>query len=357
MIKEFIKKHQQKISAGALLVGFFWDALTLTRIDYFFEVLVLGTHTSLIVLWILLINIIEGKDLKGWFFGNIRTVAPILMQVSFGALFSALTIFYIKSASFTTTLVFVLILLGLLIGNEFFRKKYQKFAFQFSVLFVALASFFALYIPVLVSAVGAWVFILANVVAAFVIFLLVEFLKLFVPERVNCSRNGLRISIGSIVILLQLLYFSNIIPPVPLALKDKGIYHDVYKSEQTFVGVEEKENFFEKILPGTTIHFEEGESLAMYSAVFAPTGLSTNIAHSWEYFDAESNAWIPQGRISFPISGGRDSGFRGYTQKSNIFEGKWRVQVVTKRDQVLGRVVFTLKKAEKSLNFIEKELN
>lgn len=356
MIKEFIKKHQQKISAGALLVGFFWDALTLTRIDYFFEVLVLGTHTSLIIVWILLINLIEGKDLKGWLFGNIRAIAPILMQVSFGALFSALTIFYIKSASFTTTLVFVLILIGLLIGNEFFRKRYQKFAFQFSVLFVALASFFALYIPVLVSAVGAWVFILANIVAAVVIFLLVEFLKLFVPERVNCSRNGLRISIGSIIIILQMLYFSNIIPPVPLALKDKGIYHDVYISEQTYIGVEEKEGLLGKILPGKTIHFIKGESISMYSAVFAPTGLSTNIAHSWEYFDAESNAWIPQGRISFPISGGRDSGFRGYTEKSNIFEGKWRVQVVTKRDQVLGRVVFTLEEVERPVEQIEKEI-
>lgn len=356
MIKEFIKKNQQKLSAGALLVGFLWDAFTLTRIDYFFEVLVLGTHTSLIVVWILLINLIEGKDLKGWFFGNIRAIAPLLMQVSFGALFSALTIFYIKSASLTTTLVFVLILIGLLIGNEFFRRKYQKFIFQFSVLFVALASFFALYIPVLVSAVGAWVFILANVVAAFVIFLLVEFLKLFVPDRVNCSRNGLRISIGSIVIILQLLYFSNIIPPVPLALKDKGIYHDVYISESAYVGVEEKEGLLEKVLPGTTVHYVEGESISMYSAVFAPTGLSTSIAHSWEYFDTESNSWVSQGKISFPISGGRDSGFRGYTEKSNLFEGKWRVQVVTKRDQVLGRVVFTLKKAKKTPDFIEKEL-
>lgn len=356
MIKEFIKKHERLISAGALLIGFSWDTFTISRIDYLFEILVLGVHTSLIIIWILSINIIEGKKLKGWFFGNLRNVAPILMQVSFGALFSALTVFYIKSASITTTLVFVLILIGLLIGNEFFRNKYQKFIFQFSVLFVALASFFALYIPVLVGAVGAWVFVLSSVVAMAAIFILVEFLKLFVPERVNQSRNGLRISIGSIVVMLQLLYFSNIIPPVPLALKDKGVYHDVYRTGQVYRGTEEKEGLLEQILPGTTVHYAEGESIAVYSAVFAPTGIATEIAHSWEYYDVETNTWLPQGKIRFPISGGRGDGFRGFSEKSNLFEGRWRVQVVTKRDQVLGRVVFNVEKKTKEIELITKDL-
>ena len=356
MIKEFIKKHERKLSAAALLIGFSWDAFTLTRIDYFFEVLVLGTHTSLIILWILIINLIEGKNLTGKISSTIRSIAPILMQVSFGALFSALTIFYIKSASLTTTLVFVLILAGLLIGNEFFRNKYQKFTFQFSILFVALASFFALYVPVLVGAVGAWVFILANGVAVGVIFLLVEFLKLFIPNRVNKSRTNLRISIISIFVLLQVLYFTNIIPPVPLALKEKGVYHQVYREGDTYIGLTEKENFIERIIPGKTIHFREGESLTMYSAVFAPNGLKADVAHVWEHFDTRTKAWVSLGKIPFSIAGGRNDGFRWYSEKSNVFEGKWRVRVVTKRGQSLGRVEFTLKKVEGGIELETKEL-
>lgn len=345
-IQEFIRKHDRKISASALLAGFLWDALTLTRIDYFFEVLVLGTHTSLIITWILLINIIEGKNLSGWFFRNIRSVAPILMQVSFGALFSALTIFYIKSASITTTLIFVAILLGLLVGNEFFRQKYQKLIFQFSVLFIAIVSFFALYIPVLVGSVGAWVFVLANVSAVLSIIILLQFLKFFVPERVLSSRKGLTRSIASIVIILQLLYFSNIIPPVPLALKDKGVYHDVYRSGISYVGTSEEESLLEKIIPGKTIKYVEGESISVYSAIFAPAGLSTEIAHSWEYYNTKEGSWIPQGKIHFSIQGGRDDGFRVFSEKSNLLEGKWRVKVVTKRDQVLGKINFDLKLVE-----------
>ena len=31
----------------------------------------------------------------------------------------------------------------------------------------------------------------------------------------------------SVVLIVNILYFANLIPPVPLALKDAGIYHQV----------------------------------------------------------------------------------------------------------------------------------
>jgi len=353
VIKDLIQKHQRKISAGALLVGFLWDTITLTRIDYLFEVIVLGTHTALIVLWILLINLVDGKALTWGIFKWIRNIAPILMQVSFGALFSGLTVFYVKSASFGTSFIFVLILAGILIGNEFFRTKYQRFIFQFSILYVALASFFALYLPVLVESVGWWVFVGANIIAGGIIYSLVSFLGLFLKEKVAKSRNGLGISIASIFTLLLVLYFSNIIPPVPLSLKHKGIYHDISRAGSSYVVQEEKQAFLEVFLPGKTLHVEQGDSLLMFSSIFAPSGLSTSIAHSWEYYDAENRAWIPQGKISFPITGGRDKGFRGYTEKTNLREGQWRVRVVTKRNQVLGQINFDVVFATPELERVE----
>lgn len=36
----------------------------------------------------------------------------------------------------------------------------------------------------------------------------------------------------------------------------------------------------------------------------------------------------------------RNEGFRGFTKKENIFPGKWRVDIKTERDQVVGRVRF-----------------
>jgi hypothetical protein len=356
VIKELIQKHQRKISAGALLVGFLWDTITLTRIDYLFEVIVLGTHTALIILWILLINLVDGKVLTWGIFKWIRNIAPILMQVSFGALFSGLTVFYVKSASFGTSFIFVLVLAAILIGNEFFRTRYQRFIFQFSILYVALASFFALYLPVLVESVGWWVFVGANIVAGGIIYALVSFLSLFLKEKVTKSRNGLRISIASIFTLLLVLYFSNIIPPVPLSLKHKGIYHDISRVGVSYIVDEEQESLFETIIPGKTIHIQEGDSVSMFSSIFAPTGLSTSISHAWDYYDAQEKKWIPQGKISFPITGGRDNGFRGYTEKSISSEGRWRVRVVTKRNQVLGISEVTVVYVNAPVEVQKKEL-
>lgn len=356
MIKELIQKHQRKISAGALLVGFLWDTITLTRIDYLFEVIVLGTHTALIVLWIFLINLVDGKALTWGIFKWVRNIAPILMQVSFGALFSGLTVFYVKSASFGTSFIFVLVLAGILIGNEFFRTKYQRFIFQFSILYVALASFFALYLPVLVESVGWGVFVGANIIAGALIYLLVSFLNLFIKEKVMKSRNGLRISIASIFTLLLVLYFSNIIPPVPLSLKHKGIYHDISRVGSLYVVQEEKQPLFDAFLPGQALHIEPGDSLIMFSSIFAPSGLSTSIAHSWEYYDEKSRTWTSQGKISFPITGGRDKGFRGYTEKTSLQEGRWRVRVVTKRNQVLGSSEFSVLYVSTGVELENKEL-
>ena len=77
-----------------------------------------------------------------------------------------------------------------------------------------------------------------------------------------------------------------------------------------------------------------------YSAVFAPTDLKTKIFHRWMYKDEKSGKWIATDQLGFSISGGRDGGWRGFTFKRNVFAGRWRVEVITERGQVLGRATF-----------------
>ena len=74
----------------------------------------------------------------------------------------------------------------------------------------------------------------------------------------------------------------------------------------------------------------------------APTSLETTILNKWQFFDEIKREWVQTDLLQFRIEGGRDGGFRGYTIKRNIFPGKWRVDVVTKRDQLLGRETFTI---------------
>ncbi|MCF1193471.1 DUF2914 domain-containing protein, partial [Mangrovimonas sp. AS39] len=55
-----------------------------------------------------------------------------------------------------------------------------------------------------------------------------------------------------------------------------------------------------------------------------------------------SGKWVSGSKISFPIKGGRNEGYRGFSKKENVFSGKWRVDIETERGQVVGRVRFDI---------------
>ncbi|MDO8590949.1 MAG: DUF2914 domain-containing protein, partial [bacterium] len=54
--------------------------------------------------------------------------------------------------------------------------------------------------------------------------------------------------------------------------------------------------------------------------------------------------------IQFPIVGGRDEGFRGYSIKSSVFPGRWRVDVETAEKNLIGRVEFTVENVSKPVS-------
>ena len=66
--------------------------------------------------------------------------------------------------------------------------------------------------------------------------------------------------------------------------------------------------------------------------------------------------WISASRISFPIRGGREEGYRGFSQKSNVFPGSWRVYVETKDGQIIGRIRFDVVAGSPPLPLIETTL-
>ncbi|MHB1117932.1 MAG: DUF2914 domain-containing protein [Minisyncoccota bacterium] len=143
-------------------------------------------------------------------------------------------------------------------------------------------------------------------------------------------------------VLINVLYFANIIPPIPLVLKEAGVYHLVGRTaEGTYVARTEPRkwnDFLAWYRP--TVHHVPGEPVYFYSAVFAPTRLEVAILHEWQYFDSKKDEWVTTDLLRFRVIGGRDGGYRGYSVKENLFAGRWRVNVITKRGQPLGRTSF-----------------
>lgn len=339
--KEFFKRNERYLSGGALLLGFIIDNFTLTRIDLWFDNIVLLTYLTVALLAIIMINFYEEGILRGAFFERVRFVSPLVMQFAFGGLFSGFVIFYSRSASLATSWPFILVLIALLVGNEFFKKKYTRFTFRMSIFFVALFSFLIFYVPVVVKSISAFVFILSGVISIVLMTILIYSLKLFIPARIKKSKNALKWSIGIIFVAINIFYFTNIIPPIPLSLKNISTHYFIERTVQgDYLAISEVEKWYNFLIPNNTIYVSPGEPVYVFSSVFAPTKLNTQIFHKWQYYDEANDNWIESDRLGFAISGGRDGGYRGYTMKSNVPEGLWRVDVVTKRNQLLGRVKF-----------------
>ena len=183
---------------------------------------------------------------------------------------------------------------------------------------------------------------LSGVVSLAIIAVFLYIIYRIIPWRVQQGSRYIIAIVGGIYISINAMYFTNIIPPIPLSLKEAGIYHDIARTiggnyMVTYEDVRWYE-YYKKYTP--VFHYTKGDKVYFYSAVFSPTDLNTDIVHLWQYYDKTKGEWVESFRFSYHIVGGRDEGYRGYTFKENIFAGKWRVDVLTKRGQLLGRYKF-----------------
>jgi len=139
------------------------------------------------------------------------------------------------------------------------------------------------------------------------------------------------------------MYFTDILPPIPLALKDAGVYHLVARTGGgNYATLEETGHWYDFFQIYQKVHWVPGTPLYFYSAVFAPTRLDTTIGHDWQHYDDTAGKWVDLGKVSFPIYGGTDYGYRGWSEKTALSPGLWRVDVTTDRGQVLGRTRFEI---------------
>lgn len=341
---ELVHWYERYISPISLVVGFLFDNLViLRRVDLIEGNILLFMHLTVSATGIVLLNMIESQKIRHAWATKIAPYLPIVIQFSFGSLFSAYVSLYSRSASLPVGWIFVLILAALMLGNERFARFYVRFSVQMPLYYLVLFSFLTFFLPVITHQIGPLMFITSSAISTAVI---VAFVTALVAITKTPVRERIRAfyAIGVLAVLLNGAYFLNLIPPLPLSIKNAGVYHYVIKdADGTYKLLGEQEAWYQAFLPeGLIFHKAEGESAYLFSAVFAPSGLTTTILHQWQYYDETKKAWTTVNTVSFPIYGGRDGGYRGYTLTSNLAEGKWRVNVITQYGQLIGRVPFTV---------------
>ncbi len=357
-VRLFSEKYKLYIMPAVLIIGFLLDFLTLRRVDGLFDNILLSTHLLIVGFSIVLLF---SKDTR---FGEKLKILKhsqkieYVMLFSFGALFSGSIIFFSKSASLSSSWPFFLLLLILMLGTEFQKKYFQRLVLQINFYYIAVLSYLIVLIPVVTRKMGPDIFILSGILS--LVSMVGFFFILSVADRrkMKIYSRKMIFGVGSIFLFFNFLYFSNIIPPIPLSLKFIDVYHSVYRVSSTnYVGSYEPTPpiyFWDK--RSSVVHREPNGSVYVFSSVFAPTNLNTDIYHQWQYFDEVKKEWIDSSKIKLGVSGGRDDGFRGYSFKRSLTNGTWRVVVETERGQKLGQKKFKIVPKEGSVKLQEELL-
>ncbi len=353
-IKSFYYQYEKHIAVGALVFGFILDSLTLNRPDQLIDNVILLTYLVVAGGTILLMNMRAARGRES----QLTVFLPVVLQFCFGSLSSGLLVLYFRSGTLAQSLLFFGILAALLVGNELLRSKYAQFRFNIAIYYLLLLCYVAMTTPVLLRAIGPWVFLVSGVLSLVVIGLFLWLLVLMARKEIT---QHIRLSagiVGVIFVFFNILYFLNIIPPVPLAVRDIGVYHSLLRrSDGAYVAIYEHAPWYllwRSTSPTYTL--TESRSAFCFSSVFAPTDLSAPIYHTWEYKDPATGEWEVRSRVSFSIAGGRADGYRGYSIKSALIPGEWRCNVETAQGSLIGRTGFTVVEASSTPTLSQKTL-
>ncbi len=343
-LKEIYSKYERWLIPGALIFGVIVDVLTFKSIEIETAFLILGGHVVIAGASIALLNV---ANKEGQWRTKADMIAPLALQFSFGALLSASLIFYWFSGAFSVSWPILGMIALLMTSNEVLRHYYLKPVIQLSVFSFILFSLGTLVLPFLFNSIDVAMFVLAGIGSLVLTALFVWMLSRLSSE-VRQLRRQIAIGVLSVFALMNAFYFFNLIPPIPLSLRDAGVYHEVRRTDMRYLLTEEESDWIDRLLPGQTIHLKKGERVFVFTSIFAPAKLNTTVYHRWQHFDDNQGKWIDRDVLSFGMTGGRDEGYRGFSSKSSVAEGKWRVNVETERGQVIGRVGFTIEFVESS---------
>ncbi len=346
-VKEQYHKYERYLIPTFLFVGFVIDYITFTHIQITTALLMLSVHFTLAGASIVFIHFYDaGRITHKLKF--VRLYTPLLIQFTFGALLGATFIFYWFSASLSVSWPFILLILVLIVSNEIYKQYLAKPVVQVGVYVFIIFSYISIVFPYLFTNVSAGLFVIASLVS---LCFMQCYIWLVAQSKGEIAGYKKRLQKGALglVIVMNALYFAHIIPPIPLSLRDSGVYHVVRRAGNQYIAQAEPETFFQKLTPGYTVHLTPNQGVYVYTAIFAPAEVGTAIIHQWQQYNESENSWIDRDRLSYSLTGGRTDGYRGYSYKHNIDPGKWRVSVETESGNVVGRVSFTIEQVHDAI--------
>lgn len=350
-ILELHNKYEDWISPLFFLLGFLFDVLTLGRIDDPLNIISQGIYLIILYCFIYFEFIGRPKHKK---VEKIFKFKDEVFHFLLGALLSAFTLFYFKSASLSASFVFMTTIFILLVINEL--PIFQKIGLiiKSTLLFLCLVTYFLYIIPLIIGKVGFFPFIFSLIVPVLILFAFSSFLKKRGVEQVKIEKEMIYPSL-SLVAFFILFYIFKLIPPIPLSAQHLGIYHNIEKDFPTYKLSHEKPRWRFWETGDEVFRAMPGDKIYVFTRIFAPGGFEDKII--LHFLIETSDGYKTSDKIPLNITGGRGEGFRGFAYKTNYTPGDWRVQVETKDGLEIARVNFEVIKTPASKRLFIEEIH
>lgn len=340
--QEFYRRYDNRLNIAFFLGGFLFDVATLSTVDNLFAIAQQVVYLGVIG-WFLYKDLLF--DAKQWapprWLEKIWAYRVLLMHFMLGSLLSVYSLFFLKSASLASSLVFILLILGILVANELPTVQSSGLGLKVALYALCVFSFFSMLWPTVLGFVGRVPFALSLASAGVVMGGMARRVLRKFPDRRLVAR---RILIPSAVFgaLTFVFYFLGWIPPVPLAMVHMGIYHRVEKQGDRYWLYHERPVWALWRKGDQDFEARPGEAVYFFAQVYSPARFSDVLTLHWFFHDPRQG-WVSSDRIPLKIVGGRKEGFRGYSFKKNYSPGDWRVKVETTDGREIGRIRFRLR--------------
>lgn len=333
---EYYEKNEVKVDIGFFLGGFVFDIFTLSDIDD--PLSVAQQVIYLIVVGVILFRsfLVEaGAVPPPVRFRGAWEYQRLAVHFLMGSLLSIYSLFFLKSSSFFTSIVFVLVMMGLMVANELKGIQRGSVNIKIALYVICLLSFFSMLIPVILGFVGYVPSILAMAMTALTCWGIYKWMEKLVEDQKHLKKH-LAVPVVAVLGMFVVFSFIGWIPPVPMSVQEMGVYHHIEKKDGEYHLYHQNPwyKFWNKgdqdfkARPGDTIYF--------FAKIFCPGRFDDTVTLHWQRYDI-NEGWQTTDRIPMRVLGGREGGYRGHALKQNYSEGELRILVETTDGRELGR--------------------
>ena len=266
--------------------GFIFDALTIGRYVNLYTLGYVGLY-AFIVGGCMVVRA------RGWL-ESWRSWVDYTLHFCLGAVFSALVCLYFRSAGHFWGFVSVALLVGLMLYNEYATHTEPRRSILWGIYAVSLIMYFNFLAPYLFRSLSDWWFYGSIIVTMGALYGLRHLAA--IPTRSLIAAGGYSM-------VLMGLYGVGAIPPVPLVMKQQIAGVDARKADGRYVCDVGQRSWSSYLgLADPTIRYVSGERVGVLSAVAAPKGVSTPVAHRWQHWD--NGTWETYTTVDLRMTGG-----------------------------------------------------